>query len=156
LWLDNVVNVTERDEFVYHEMIVHVPMLIHPNPKRVLIVGGGDGGAAREVLKHPNLEKFVMIDIDEVVVNECKKHMPALNNGAFDDKRLELIIGDGIDYVKKAADNSFDVIIVDSTDPIPDSVGEVLFTPEFYKNVHRILDKDGVVTTQSIMPMRYD
>lgn len=147
LWLDNVLNVTERDEFVYHEMIVHVPMLVHPNPRRVLIVGGGDGGAAREVLKHPNLEKFVMIDIDEVVVNECRKHMPGLNNGAFDDPRLELIIGDGIDYVKKTADNSFDVIIVDSTDPIPDSCGEVLFTSEFYNNVNRILDKDGVVTT---------
>lgn len=147
LWLDNVVNVTEKDEFIYHEMIIHVPMMIHPNPKRVLIVGGGDGGAAREVLKHSNLDKFVMIDIDEVVVNECKKHMPGLNDGAFDDPRLELIIGDGIDYVKKAADNSFDVIIVDSTDPIPDSCGEVLFTTDFYKNCMRILDKDGVITT---------
>ena len=132
LWLDNVLNVSERDEFIYHEMIVHVPMMIHPNPKRVLIIGGGDGGAAREVLKHKNLDKFVMIDIDEVVVNECKKHMPSLNNGAFDDKRLELIIGDGIEYVKNAEDGSFDVIIVDSTDPIPDSCGEVLFTTEFY------------------------
>ena len=156
LWLDNVVNVTERDEFVYHEMIVHVPMMIHASPKRVLIIGGGDGGAAREVCKHPDLEKFVMIDIDEVVVNECAKHLPGLSNGAFKDPRLELIIGDGIDYVKKAADNSFDVIIVDSTDPIPDSCGEVLFTTEFYKNCMRVLDKDGVVTTQSIMPMRYD
>ena len=99
MWLDNVLNVSERDEFIYHEMIVHVPMMIHPNPKRVLIIGGGDGGAAREVLKHPNLEKAVMIDIDEVVVNECKKHMPSLNNGAFDDPKMELIIGDGIDYV---------------------------------------------------------
>jgi len=156
LWLDNVVNCSERDEFVYHEMIVHVPMLVHPNPKRVLIVGGGDGGAAREVLKHPNLEKFVMIDIDEMVVNECKKHMPGLSNGAFDDKRLELIIGDGIDYVKNAADNSFDVVIVDSTDPIPDSCGEGLFTADFYKNVYRILDIDGIATTQASMPMRYD
>ena len=97
-----------------------------------------------------------MIDIDEVVVNECAKHLPGLSNGAFKDPRLELIIGDGIDYVHKAADNSFDVIIVDSTDPIPDSCGEVLFTTEFYKQCMRVLDKDGVVTTQSIMPMRYD
>lgn len=82
-------------------MIVHVPMMVCPNPKRVLIVGGGDGGAAREVLKHENLEKFVMIDIDELVVNACREHLPKLNNGAFDDPRLELIIGDGIDYVKK-------------------------------------------------------
>jgi len=156
LWLDNVLNVTEEDEFIYHEMIVHVPMMVHANPKRVLIIGGGDGGAAREVLKHKDLEKFVMIDIDEVVVNECKKHMPGINNGAFEDPRLELIIGDGIDYIKKAADNSFDVIIVDSTDPIPDSCGEVLFTTEFYKDCLRVLDKDGVIVTQSIMPMRYD
>jgi len=156
LYLDNVLNVSERDEFVYHEMIVHVPMMIHPNPKRVLIIGGGDGGSAREMLKHKNLDKAVMIDIDEVVVNECRKHMPSLNDGAFDDPRLELIIGDGIDYIKKSADNSFDVIIVDSTDPIPDSCGEVLFTTEFYKEVKRVLDKDGIVTTQSIMPMRYN
>lgn len=147
MWLDGVLNVTERDEFVYHEMIVHVPMMTHPNPKRVLIVGGGDGGAAREALKHPNLEKVVMIDIDEVVVNECKKHMPSINGGAFEDPRLELIIGDGIDYVKKSEDNSFDVIIVDSTDPIPDTVGEVLFTLEFYENCKRILAPNGVVST---------
>ena len=132
LYLDDVLNVSERDEFVYHEMIVHVPMMIHPNPKRVLIIGGGDGGSARELLKHKDLDKAVMIDIDGVVVNECKKHMPSLHGGAFDDPRLELIIGDGIDYIQKSADNSFDVIIVDSTDPIPDSCGEVLFTTEFY------------------------
>lgn len=130
--MDNVLNVSTKDEFVYHEMIVHVPMMTHPNPKRVLIIGGGDGGSAREVLKHKQLEKVVMIDIDEVVVNECRKHLPSLSDGAFDDPRLELIIGDGIDYVKKAADGSFDVIIVDSTDPIPDSCGEALFTTEFY------------------------
>ena len=156
LWLDDIVNVSEKDEFVYHEMIVNVPMMTHPDPKRVLIVGGGDGGAAREVLKHEGLTKVVMIDIDEAVVNECKKHMPGLNAGAFEDPRLELIIGDGIDYVRKAADDSFDVIIVDSTDPIPDSVGEVLFSEEFYQNCHRALSANGVVTTQSVMPMRYD
>lgn len=156
LYLDDVLNVTERDEFIYHEMIVHVPMFTHPNPKRVLIIGGGDGGAAREVLKHPDLEKCVMIDIDEVVVNECKKHMPSINHGAFDDPNLKLIIGDGIDYVRNKPDNSFDVVIVDSTDPIPDSAGEVLFTEEFYTNVKRILTPDGIVATQSVMPMRTD
>lgn len=133
MWLDDVLNVCERDEFIYHEMIVHVPMMVCPNPKRVLIIGGGDGGAAREVLKHENLEKIVMIDIDEVVVNSCKEHLPSINNGAFDDERLELIIGDGIEYINKADDNSFDIIIVDSTDPIPDSCGEVLFSSDFYK-----------------------
>ena len=156
MWLDNVVNVTETDEFVYHEMIVHAPMNIHPNPTRVLIVGGGDGGAAREVLKHSGLTKFVMIDIDEVVVNACKRYLPSLNDGAFDDPRLELIIGDGIDYVMKAEDNSFDFIIVDSTDPTPDGCGEVLFTDEFYRNCLRILDNGGILANQIVMPMRYD
>jgi spermidine synthase len=145
--VDGTVNVAEFDEFIYHEMIVHVPMMTHPDPRRVLIIGGGDGGSAREVLKHPNLEKFVMIDIDEVIVNECKKHIPSINNGAFDDKRLELIIGDGIDYVHKAADNSFDVIIVDSTDPLPGSVGEILFTLDFYEHCNRILRPNGVIAT---------
>jgi spermidine synthase len=128
-------------------MIVHVPMMIHPNPKRALIVGGGDGGSAREILKHPGLEKCVMIDIDGDVVEACRKHLPSLNNGAFENPKLELIIGDGIDYVKRAEDNSFDVIIVDSTDPTPEGVGEVLFTKEFYENCYRILGKNGVMTT---------
>jgi len=154
LYLDDVLNVAERDEFVYHEMLVHVPMMIHPNPKRILIIGGGDGGSARELLKHPDLEKCVMIDIDGVVVEECRKHMPGLNNGAFDDPRLELIIGDGIDYVKKAETGFWDVVIVDSTDPTPDGCGEVLFTKEFYENCHRILANNGIMTTQSAMPMR--
>lgn len=155
MYLDDVLNVTERDEFVYHEMIVHVPMMMHPNPKRVLIVGGGDGGAAREVLRHPNLEKVVMIDIDGDVVEECRKHMPGISAGAFEDKRLELIIGDGIDYVMKAENNSFDVIVVDSTDPTPEGCGEVLFTTEFYSNVKRILADNGVMTNMNGLPMRY-
>jgi spermidine synthase len=137
-------------------MIVHVPMLTCPNPKRVLIIGGGDGGSAREVLKHEELERVVMVDIDEQVVNTCREHLPGLNNGAFDNARLELIIGDGIDYMAKAADGSFDVIIIDSTDPIPDSCGEVLFTEDFYAQCKRVLSKDGVISTQSVMPMRYE
>ena len=149
-------NVATRDEFIYHEMICNMPMMIHPNPQRVLIIGGGDGGSARECMRHQPLEKLVMIDIDGVVVNECEKHMPSLSAGAFKDERMELIIGDGIDYVKKAADKSFDVIIVDSTDPIPDSCGEVLFSDDFYENCNRIMSDNGVIITQSVMPMRYD
>jgi spermidine synthase len=155
LWLDDVFNVAERDEFIYHEMIVHVPMMIHPDPRRVLIIGGGDGGSAREALKHPNLEKVVMIDIDCDVVEECKKHMPEVNKGAFDDPRLELIIGDGIDYVSKAESNSFDVIIVDSTDPEPDSVAVSLFTKDFYNNCKRVLSENGCISIQSMMHMRF-
>ena len=147
MWVDDVPNVCERDEFIYHELLVHVPMMIHPNPTRVLVIGGGDGGSAREVLKHPNLTKAVMIDIDEEIVQLCKKYIPSCSNGAFDDPRLNLIIGDGIDYVQKAEDNSFDVIVVDSTDPLPDSVGEALFTKNFYENCHRILAPNGVIST---------
>lgn len=155
MWVDDVLNVCERDEFVYHELMVHVPMMIHPKPKRVLIIGGGDGGSARELLKHPDLTNATMIDIDEELVKMCKKHMPTINNGAFDNPNLNLIFGDGIDFVKKAEDNSFDVIIVDSTDPLPDTVGEVLFTKDFYKNCHRILAPNGCISTQALMPMRY-
>ena len=156
LWLDDVVNCTMKDEFIYHEMIVHVPMMTHKSPKTVLIVGGGDGGAAREVLKHPTLEKVVMIDIDGVVVQACREHIPEMSNGAFDHPKMELIIGDGIEYVKNAMDATFDVIILDSTDPNSDSISEGLFTKEFYQNCVRILTKDGVFTAMTDMPMRYD
>ena len=156
LFCDRVMNVAARDEFIYHEMLVHVPMMIHPSPKRVLIIGGGDGGSARELLKHPGLDKATMIDIDKVLVESCRKYMPEVSKGALDDERLELIIGDGIDFVKKAEANSWDVVIVDSTDPHPDGAGEVLFTEEFYKNVNRILASNGVVSTLSMMPMRFD
>jgi len=156
MWVDDVLNVTERDEFVYHELMVHVPMFIHPNPTRVLIIGGGDGGAARELLKHPNLTDATMIDIDEELVMMCKKHIPKINNGAFDNPKLNLRFEDGIAHVKNMPENSYDVIIVDSTDPLPDSVGEVLFTKEFYENCHRILAPNGAITTQALMPMRYD
>jgi len=156
MWVDGVPNVCERDEFIYHELIVHVPMMVHPNPTRVLIIGGGDGGSARELLRHPNLTNATMIDIDEEIVKLCKEHMPSINRGAYDNPNLNLIIGDGIEHVKNAADNSYDVIIVDSTDPLPDSVGECLFTKEFYENCYRILARDGTISTQALMPMRYD
>ena len=95
-----------------------------------------------------------MIDIDDLVVKSCREHIPSISAGAFEDSRLELIIGDGIEYVMNAAPNSFDVIIVDSTDPLEDGPGAVLFTEEFYQNVRRTLDVDGVVSTQSLRPMR--
>ena len=154
LFLDDIFNVCERDEFIYHEMIVHVPMMIHPDPRRVLIIGGGDGGVAREVLKHPNLEKCVMVDIDGDVVEECRKHLPTIHGGAFDDERLEVIIGDGIDYVRKSPDESFDIIIVDSTDATEDGCGEVLFTVDFYQQCMRAMAKNGVLSSQQQMLMR--
>ena len=133
-------------------MMVHVPMMVHPDPRRVLIIGGGDGGTAREVLRHPNLEKVVMVEIDGEVVDACKKHLPSLNGGAFDDPRMNLIIGDGIDYVRKLADNSFDVIIVDSTDAETDaSCSACLFTADFYGHCNRALAKNGVLSSMQQM-----
>jgi len=157
MWVDDVMNVTERDEFVYHELMVHVPFFTCPNPKRILVIGGGDGGAAREMIRHADYGvKCTMIDIDEELVMMCKKHIPSINNGAYDDPRLDLRFADGIDHVKKCPEDSYDVIIVDSTDPLPDSVGEVLFTKEFYENCYRILSPNGCISTQALMPMRYD
>lgn len=147
LYLDNVVNVAEHDEFIYHEMLIHVPMMTHPSPKRILIVGGGDGGSAREVMKHDDVEECVMIDIDEDVVKACREFMPSVSGGAFEDPRLKLIIGDGIQYVKDCADEAFDVIIVDSTDPFDENPGNELFTEEFYKHCQRALKPNGVLSS---------
>lgn len=148
LCLDGVVQTTEGDEFVYHEMLTHVPILAHGAAEDVLIVGGGDGGMAREVLKHPAVRP-VMVEIDRDVVDFSKRHLPALSNGAFDDPRLELVIADGCEFVKRT-DKRFDVIIVDSTDPI--GPGEVLFTAEFYADCKRCLKPGGVVVTQNGVP----
>jgi spermidine synthase len=145
LTLDGVVQTTERDEFCYHEMISHVPIVAHGAAKDVLIIGGGDGGALREVLKHP-VEKAVMVELDDYVVKLCKEHMPSLSDGAFDDPRAEIIFADGIDFAR-STDRRFDVIIVDSTDPI--GPGEVLFTREFYADCARMLTGRGILITQS-------
>lgn len=149
LTLDGVVQTTEGDEFVYHEMMAHVPIVAHGAARRVLIVGGGDGGMAREVLKHKAVEKLTMVEIDRGVVDMSVQHLPSLSAGAFDDPRLNLVIADGARYVAETADR-FDVIIVDSTDPI--GPGEVLFTAEFYANCKRCLTAGGIVVTQNGVP----
>ncbi len=146
LALGGVVNVTDRDEAGYHEMLAHVPLLAHPDPKRVLIIGGGDGGTLREVVKHPGVEEAVMVEIDEVVVDVCKKYFPKFAD-AFDHPRANLIIGDGLKYVEDAADESFDVILVDSTDPVDAAVE--LFTPAFYEQCKRVLRPGGILVPQS-------
>ena len=117
LVLDGIVQTAEKDEFIYHEMMAHVPMLSHPNPQKVLIIGGGDGGVLREVLRYDSVEKATIIEIDSEVVSTCQEHLPFISNGAFDDRRTNLIIGDGADYIQKT-DARYDVIIVDSPDPI--------------------------------------
>lgn len=149
LTLDGMVMTTEVDEYVYHEMISHVPLLTHPNPKRVLIIGGGDGGTAREVLKHEGLEEVVMVEIDDKVIEASKLHLPTIAQ-ALNHPKLNLIVDDGIKYVNAAADGSFDLVIVDSTDPVGPAEG--LFTVDFYKEVYRILSDDGIMITQSESP----
>lgn len=148
--LDGVVQITEADEFVYQEMIAHVPLIAHGKAEDVLIIGAGDGGVLRRVLQHRAVKRVVMVEIDGEVIRLAKEFLPAIAGDAWNDPRAEVIVGDGIDYVRRAPDASFDVIIVDSTDPI--GVGEVLFTDEFYANAARILRGDGVIVNQCGVP----
>jgi len=148
--LDGVVQITERDEFVYQEMLTHVPLLAHGAAKRVLIIGAGDGGVLRRVLQHRNVEKAVMVEIDGEVIRLSKEFLPNIAGDAWNDPRAEVIVGDGIDYVRQAQASSFDVVIVDSTDPI--GVGEVLFTDEFYDNAARLLSAEGLIVNQCGVP----
>ncbi len=149
--LDGVIQITERDEFVYQEMLTHVPLLAHGAAENVLIIGAGDGGVLRRVLQHNTVKRAVMVEIDGEVIRLCKEHMPMIAGDAWTNPRADVIVGDGIDYVKKAPDASFDVIIVDSTDPI--GVGEVLFTDEFYHNCARILTARGLIVNQCGVPI---
>ena len=148
--LDGVVQITERDEFVYQEMLAHVPLLAHGAAKNVLIIGAGDGGVLKHVLMHKGVERAVMVEIDGEVIDLAKRFLPGIGGDAWNDPRANVIVGDGIDYVAQAPDGAFDVIIVDSTDPI--GVGEVLFTDAFYQNVSRILSPRGIVVNQCGVP----
>ncbi len=148
--LDGVIQITEGDEFVYQEMLTHIPLLAHGAAQNVLIIGAGDGGVLRRVLQHKGVQRAVMVEIDGEVIRLSKEFLPNIAGDAWDDPRAQVIVGDGIDYVRKAADASFDVIIVDSTDPI--GVGEVLFTDEFYANSARILTPRGLVVNQCGVP----
>jgi spermidine synthase len=148
--LDGVVQITEADEFVYQEMITHVPLLAHGAAKRVLIIGAGDGGVLRRVLQHRGVERAVMVEIDGEVIRLAREHLPGIAGDAWSDPRAEVLVADGIDHVRRAPDASYDVIIVDSTDPI--GVGEVLFTDEFYANAARILAGNGIIVNQCGVP----
>ncbi|MHA1529430.1 MAG: polyamine aminopropyltransferase [Alphaproteobacteria bacterium] len=149
LTLDDVIQTTEGDEFIYHEMMAHVPLLAHGAARRVLIVGGGDGGMAREVLRHAGVEQVTMVEIDAGVVAFAKQYLPNLSAGAFDDARLNLVIADGAAFVRDSTD-TFDVIIADSTDPV--GPGEVLFTDSFYGHVKHRLAPGGIFVTQNGVP----
>ena len=149
LLLDGAVQVTSRDEFIYHEMLAHVPILAHGNARDVLIVGGGDCGLAEEVLKHASVRRLVQVEIDPTVVELARIHFAEMNGPVFADPRFELTIGDGAAYVRDAADR-FDVVLVDSTDPV--GPGAVLFTREFYADVQKRLKPNGVLVTQNGVP----
>ncbi len=143
---DDIVMSTTKDEAVYHEMISHVVLFSHPKPERVLIIGGGDGGTAREVLKHSVVKVCKMVEIDSMVVDSCKKYIEYSQQG-LNHPHLDLVIDDGIQFVKQT-DEIFDVIIVDSTDPVGPS--EDLFGSDFYRDIKRILAHDGIVTAQGM------
>jgi len=148
LLLDGIVNIAETDEFIYHEMITHVALFVHPNPEKVLIIGGGDGGAAREVIRHPEVKKCYLVEIDEAVVEGCKKFIPQTAK-SLDDPRVILKIEDGFEFVENT-NKRFDIVIVDSTDPVGPSVP--LFGKSFYENVYKILNDKGIVIVQAESP----
>ncbi len=148
--LDGVIQITEGDEFVYQEMLTHVPLLGHGAARDVLTIGAGDGGVLRRVLQHRGVRRAVMVEIDGEVIRLAKQYLPNIAGSAWHDARAEVIVGDGIDYVRQAADASFDAVIVDSTDPI--GVGEVLFTDAFYADCARILRDRGVIVNQCGVP----
>ncbi|HYZ30810.1 MAG TPA: polyamine aminopropyltransferase [Crenalkalicoccus sp.] len=148
--LDGVVQITEADEFVYQEMLAHVPLLAHGAARRVLIIGAGDGGVLRRVLQHQGVARAVMVEIDGEVIRLAREHLPGIGGAAWDDPRAEVIVGDGIEYVRRAEAGSFDVVIVDSTDPA--GVGEVLFTEAFYADCARLLTERGIVVNQCGVP----
>lgn len=149
MMLDGVTQTTEADEFIYHEMLAHVPIMAHGDAKKVLIIGGGDGGMLREVLRHTSVELCTMVEIDPSVVELSKQYLPNHSAGAFDDPRTHLVFDDGAAFVKNPP-HTYDVMIVDSTDPI--GPGEVLFQDTFYANARRCLNPGGILVTQNGVP----
>lgn len=150
LVLDDVFQTSLFDEFIYHEMIAHVPLFSHPAPKNVLVIGGGDGGAVREVVRHAAVESVEMVEIDGMVVEASKEYLPEISSAMRDGHpKLKLIIGDGIAHMK-AVENHYDVILVDCSDPI--GPGEGLFSKEFYQDVYKALKPDGLFVQQTESP----
>ena len=150
LALDGAIQITEADEFVYQEMLAHVPLLAHGAARRVLIIGAGDGGVLRRVLQHRTVERAAMVEIDGEVIRLCREFLPGIGGDAWTDPRAAVIVGDGIAYAAEAPPGSFDVVIVDSTDPA--GPGEVLFTEAFYADCARLLTAEGLVVNQCGVP----
>jgi spermidine synthase len=157
LFLDGVAQSSERDEFIYHETLVHPALLCHPHPEKVCVIGGAEGATLREIFRHPSIKKVVMVDIDEFLVGLCREHLPQYSAGAYDDPRLTLIFGDGRKYLEETSE-FFDAIIVDLSDPVPDSPAVYLFTREFYQALAARLKPKGVACLQgeSMRPWRVE
>lgn len=151
--IDGYIMLTEKDEFIYHEMMVHVPMSFIVDPKNVLVIGGGDGGTVRELVKYDCIEKIDFVEIDEDVINVSKKYFPSVSC-SVDDPRVNILVQDGIEFVAET-DNEYDLVIIDSTDPYV-GPGEGLFTPEFYKNCYKILSDKGILVNQHESPYYED
>ncbi len=149
LLLDGLVMTTEKDEFFYHEMISHIPLLAHPNPEKVLIIGGGDGGTVREVLRHPSVKEIVLCEIDGAVIDVSKQYLPSIAC-CLDDPKVKIHLEDAVKYIKDKK-NCFDVVLIDSTDPLGPGVG--LFTEEFYTNARDSLMENGVMAAQTESPI---
>jgi spermidine synthase len=149
LVLDNVIQCTERDEFAYQEMITHLAMNAHPDPKKVLVIGGGDGGVLREVVKHPSVEEAILCDIDEAVIRLSKKYLPGMAVG-FQHPAVTEFVGDGFKFLEEKK-NQFDVIITDSSDP--EGPAESLFQKPYFQLLHGALRDGGVITTQGCKPI---
>lgn len=152
LTLDGFMMLTEKDEFIYHEMITHVPMAVHPSVRQVLVIGAGDGGVVRELTRYQSIERIDMVEIDEQVVQVCREYLPQTACG-FEDKRVHIFYEDGLKFIRRC-ENSYDLIIVDSTDPF--GPGEGLFTKEFYGNCYNALKEDGIMVNQHESPFYED
>ncbi len=148
LFLDGMVMTSEVDEFVYHEMVAHVPLFTHPNPEHILVVGGGDGGVIREILKHPSVKKATVVDIDGKVIEYSKKYLPSIA-GKLDDSRVDVQVGDGFMHIAKSEDE-YDVIMVDSTEPVGPAIN--LFSKGFYAGISKALKDDGIFVAQTDNP----
>lgn len=149
LALDGIVQTTVNDEFFYHEMIVHVPLMSHPHPERVLVIGGGDGGTVREIVKHNSVQHVDMVEIDGRVIELCREYLPELSH-ALDDERVRIHVADALEYIKNVEPETYDVVIVDSSDPLGPAVG--LFKQQFYEDVARSLKPGGLMVAQTESP----
>ena len=146
LIMDGAIQTTTEDEFIYHEMMSHIPLFSHPKPEKVLIIGGGDGGILREVLKHKTVKKVTVVEIEKQVIEQTKKYLPQICKDAFRSKKLELIIADGAEFIKNKS-KLYDVAIIDSPDPT--GPAKVLFENNFYRNISKILKSSGIIVRQS-------